>query len=634
MEHPGFYTDYSDCPWTGLKIPKEQEENIKWRRRLRIAANDDLGLRQTLKQACAQSPIFWLNAFGWTFHQKRVYDDGVERSVRGIDVHVPFITWKVQDEAIELIKDAIENGRNLLIDKSRDMGASWIIISMFHWYWQFVPGCTFLEMSRNEKYVDKRGDMDTLIEKHRYLHKMQPAWLRPSMDDQVMHLKNQNNGNLISGESTNEHAGQGGRKTAVLMDECARMREAEEIDLALTDTTSCKIYNSTPQPNSYFGKLKRSRICTILEMPWWRHPLKGRGCELVDAHGAEIGYTCPINKKWTSQWYNIQVNGIRDPRDPDKWINEPRTKKDLAQNVDMNHDQAGSMFFDSGEVEMHRRRFACDPLQVGSIAFLDQDLRPDQRYAILKRRLGESLTWTKTGERGWRLWCGLIDGRPDQTHAYTLGVDISAGTGGSNSVITVYDADTNRIVAKFWSATISPYDLCEEAIKAGVWFGGRTGAAVLNWETTGGVGSQFTKQLKTIGYRPQYVRRHSTKRGEPKVDQRGWHNTPVTKEVLLAEYAQGMKALKVINPCDPALDECLGYHYDDLGRLKAGAGGIDDDSGASATHGDHVIADGLSYLAREDVGKAPAVPVKVPKDSYEGMKRRDMQRRNRKDEWN
>lgn len=633
MEHPGFYGDYTECPITGLKIPKRKGENIKWRRKLRIAANGDLGLRQTLRQACAQSPIFWLNAFGWTFHQKRVFDDGIERSVRGIDVHQPFVTWKVQDEAITLIKDAVENGRNLLIDKSRDMGASWIVISVFHWYWQFVPGCTFLEMSRNEKYVDKRGDMDTLIEKHRYLHKMQPVWLRPDVEDNMMHLKNRRNGNLITGESTNEHAGQGGRKTAVLLDECARMREAEEIDLALTDTTACKIYNSTPQPNSYFGKLKRSRICTILEMPWWRHPLKGRGAELVPSNGADIGYTAPAGMKWTSLWYKIQVEGIRDPRDPDKWINEPRTKKDLAQNVDMNHDQAGRMFFDAAEIELHRRRFVQEPLQMGSLLFLDQTLRPDQRYSILRRRLADALTWSKGGDRNWRIWCNLIDGRPDQTHAYTIGADISAGTGGSNSVITVYDVDTNRIVAKFWSALISPYDLCEEAIKVGVWFGGRSGAPVLNWETTGGVGSQFTKQLRKIGYRPQYVRRSTTKRNEPKTKHRGWHNTPTTKEVLLAEYAQGMLSMNVVNPCGDALDECLGYYYDDLGRLKAGAGGVDDDSGASATHGDHVIADALAFLAKEDVGKAPAVPVRVPKDSYEGIRRRDLSRRRQKDAW-
>jgi hypothetical protein len=73
-------------------------------------------------------PIFWLNAFGWTFLQKKVGDEGHE-AVRPVpQSHVPFITWKVQDDAIVDLVDAIDNGHDALIHKSRDMGASWIVV--------------------------------------------------------------------------------------------------------------------------------------------------------------------------------------------------------------------------------------------------------------------------------------------------------------------------------------------------------------------------------------------------------------------------------------------------------------------------------------------------------------------------
>ena len=628
------------CPETGLQIPKTVKGNLEWRRKMRSKANSDPAFRAVMRAACKSSIYFWINAFGWTFLQKKVGSDGVERKVIGNSTNVPFITWKIQDETIAQLLECIGNphdemsgGKNALINKSRDMGASWLVLTVFHWYWQFLPGCTFLEMSRNMKYVDQRGNMDSLFEKHRYLHKMQPTWLRPGVEDNVAKLVNVDNGNVIIGESTNEHAGQGARKTAVLLDEFARVREAEEIDLALDDTTSCKLYNSTPQgPETWFSKLYKGRACISIDMPWFRHPDKGFGATLTDAHGAEIGYPCLPGKKWTSPWYHRLVHG-----DPKTGIGA-RSRRSIAQNVDMNHGQSGRMFFAADEIEQHRYRFEAPPLAIGTLEYLQGGMRDDQRFMLLRRRDADALTFSHTGrnavEEEWKLWCKLIGGRPDQTHAYTLGVDISAGTGGSNSIITVYDATARRVIAKMWSATTNPYILAEEAVKMGIWCGGRTGCAVLNWETNGGVGAQFTQQIKKIGYNPQYQRRNFAKRGHPKMNKRGWHSDPVLKEALLAEYRDGLKGMEIINPCRESLDECLSYIYDDNWKLTPGSGGVDESSGASATHGDHAIADALAFLAREDVGKGHPATITAPRNSYEGIRQEDDRvRQRREDVW-
>lgn len=609
------------CPHTGLVIPKATEANLVWRRDLRKSANRDRGLQRAIRQACASSPIFWLNAFGWTFHQFDVGMDGRQVSVTGMSTHVPFITWQIQDSVITQLQECIDNGENVLIDKSRDMGASWLCLSVFHWYWQFVPGTTFLEMSRTEKYVDVRGNMDTLFEKHRYLHRMQPAWLRPEMDDNLLRLRNERNGNLLVGESTNQHAGQGARKTAVLLDEFARVREAEEIDLALSDTTPCKIYNSTPQgPDTWFSRLKHSRACRIIELPWFAHPDKSRGAELTDRDGADIGYSCVPGKKWTSPWYRHQQ--------------DTRSKRDLASNVDMNHGQAGRTFFDAGEIEEHRRQFQRNPLLTGRLIYSLGDQRSDSRLNILRHEEVDAIRLVRGGDEGrWQFWCELIDGRPDQTHAYTIGVDISAGTGTSNSVITIYDATTNRVVAKYVNANISPYDLAEEAVKAGVWFGGMTGVAVMNWETNGGVGAQFTTRLTSIGYRVIWCRRDPTKFGKPKTSKRGWNSTPELKEDLLGVYANGLKTLEIITPCRETLDEALGYTYDDSWRLVAGSAGIDEASGASATHGDRVVSEALAFLAREDVQIKSSPPAVAPKNSLMYYRRKRNEKKRNDDAW-
>jgi hypothetical protein len=59
----------------------------------------------------APSVFVWLNLFGWTFRPKIVNPDGTERSTKGAEAHYPFITWKVQDEAVDRDLEAIETGR-------------------------------------------------------------------------------------------------------------------------------------------------------------------------------------------------------------------------------------------------------------------------------------------------------------------------------------------------------------------------------------------------------------------------------------------------------------------------------------------------------------------------------------------
>lgn len=609
------------CPDTGLVIPKGLVANLEWRRTLRKQANADLGLRKTLFQACAVSPLFWINAFGWTFHQNEITVSGKRVATQGQSSNAPFITWLCQDVVIQTLRHCIDNGENVLIDKSRDMGASWLTLTMFHWYWQFVPGTTFLEMSRNVDAVDAKGDMDSLFERHRYLYRMQPVWLRPPLVDTFMKLINERNNNALVGESTNQHAGQGGRKTAVLLDEFARVQQAEEIDLSLSDTTSCKIYNSTPQgPHTWFSRLKKSRACRVLELPWFAHPDKSRNAKLIPLEGAEIGYSCMAGMKWSSPWYEQVIVG--------------RSKRDIAMNIDMCHGQAGRTFFDAVEIEKHRAKFEADPLHCGQLVHLLQEERSDVRLDVLKERNVKAIRFVDGGTvRPWSLWCNLIRGRPDQTHAYTLGCDISAGTGSSNSVISVYDATLQQIVAKFVSSTTSPYELAEEAVRAGIWFGGTSGTAVLNWEATGGVGAQFTTQIGKLNYNPCWHRRDITKFNKPKTKKRGWHSTPDTKADLLGLYAGGLESLDIINPCGQALDEALAYVYDDNGRLVAGAAGIDESSGASATHGDHVIADALAFIAREDVPDSQPRPQRIPKNSILYFRQQQKARNRERNPW-
>lgn len=583
-------------PYTGLIIPKGLAENVLWRKKLVESAKLSLSTRRALKAASAKSPLFWLNAFGWTFLQKQVQTDGRSVAVSGAGSHVPFVTWRVQDDAVVKLVGAIEGGYDAVIHKSRDMGASWLAIALFQWFFQFRPSTTFLELSRKEVLVDRRGDMDSLFEKHRYLMKWQPEWLRPQrLVDNSMHLENKDIGCTIEGESTNADAGQAARKTAILLDEFARVKEGDEIDLATADTSACRIFNSTPGgPNTHFTRVWRQmksgvREGKIISLPWWMHPDKGAGARVeVREAGEEV----------VSPWFLAEE--------------KRRSKRNLSQNIKGEHGKAGDLFFDPDEIENHRKAYQADPLLVGNIKLIEDALE-EQKIAVVRRMDHAALVFLeRLAFAPWRLWVPLVKGRPSQTTRYVFGVDISHGSGGSNSVITVVDHYTNMVVAKFWDAFTSPEDLAEMTALAGVWFGGTAPPLVVFEKNGPGViyGRKLVQRLKYPGI---YYQEVVDQRGKMKTRKWGWHSSDSKKQILLGEYREALKVNAVINPCREALDEALEYTYDDNAKLVPGSLG-EEEGGGNALHGDHVIADALAQMGRRDLpSKERDTPARLPR---------------------
>jgi hypothetical protein len=156
-------------------------------------------------------------------------------------------------------------------------------------------------------------------------------------------------------------------------------------------------------------------------------------------------------------------------------------------------------------VEKHRRDFERAPLDLGNIAF-DVDVPQDVKFSYIRKMDARVVVWVPNGGRKpWRLWVPLIGGRPNQLTRYVFGVDISAGSGASNSVITVLDHSTGMIVAKFWDAFTSPEELAEIVSFAGIWFGG-TKSPLVVFEKNG-PGIIFGKKLLTLGYPTIYYQK-------------------------------------------------------------------------------------------------------------------------------
>jgi hypothetical protein len=598
------------CPRTGITIPKSFDANLKWRQRIIREASMSEELQGQLRAACRISAHVWFNLFAYTFRPKYVGPDGKTVQAQGHAAVVPFVTWKIQDEFIVELVDAIDTAHDAHIDKSRDMGASWLCLGVFHWFWQFRENMSLMELSRKEEYVDRKGEMDSLFEKHRFLHKWQPAWIRPRrFKDNYMLLGNGDTGSVLIGESTNGDAGRGGRKHAVLLDEFAAVEGAAKILAATADNTGCRIFNSTPAgPHTEFAKIKKEKRARLLELPWWFHPEKGRGAYQI--------YNEKGKPKWVSPWYFEEE--------------KRRSKKEMAQELDMDHGKAGDVFFDEDEIERHRRAHAKAPLLVGAIELAD-DYGPEAMRRIVRRMHSDSVAFV-AGTGDLRLWIPLMDnGRPPQDLTYAFGVDISLGSGDSNSVISVGAVELGMKVAEFASSRVSPERLAEIAAWMGVWFGGKR-PPFINFEVNGPGGIFGRKLIKELSWPFYYTQRVEGTAKEQQTEQFGWHNNKQRKLVTAARYRTAIEKCQLINPSNESLDETLQYVIDETGALIQG--GIKDlTTGARETHGDRVIADMVLWLAMLEAPKRREEAGRPPEGSPAWRREQSLKAQQREGEW-
>lgn len=232
------------------------------------AARRSVGLQRVLLELCRRDIRFWFRHFAWTFDPRLPQP------------HQPFELYPYQEDALQAVMASIEHGEDLLIEKSRDMGISWLILLTFQYYWLFREGSNFHLGSRKQEAVDRKGDISTLFEKLRYNLDWLPNWMKPagwqaSVHDNLLRLINPKNGNVITGESSNENFGRGGRYKAVLFDEFPFWPGQEAAYASAGQSTPCRIVVGTPYgKNNRFADLRFGGKIKTLSIHWSLHPHK------------------------------------------------------------------------------------------------------------------------------------------------------------------------------------------------------------------------------------------------------------------------------------------------------------------------------------------------------------------------
>lgn len=209
-------------------------------------AEKDPKKQAALYEKCRRDPLFWFENFCWTFDPRAEKPD------------MPFILYPYQEWCVKEWLGCIEEQCDFGILKSRDMGASWMIMLIFQYCWLFRPGYNFHVGSRKESEVDQAAidPAETLFGKFRYnLYKL-PRWMRGADDeitDKKLHIQSLKTSNIITGESANPFFGRGSRKRAILADELSFWADADSAWQSCSQSTNCRIALSTPygETNKY-----------------------------------------------------------------------------------------------------------------------------------------------------------------------------------------------------------------------------------------------------------------------------------------------------------------------------------------------------------------------------------------------
>ncbi len=172
------------------------------------------------------------------------YDPRNSKS-KTIPVLLPFILFDRQKEFINYLLETWRDGEHGLVEKSRDMGATWLCCAISICSWLFSPGTSVGWGSRKEQLVDKIGDPDSIFEKLRMLIRYLPKEFMPigfndKQHSSYMKLINPDNGSTITGEA-GDNIGRGGRKSIYFKDESAHYERPEKIEAALADNTDVQI---------------------------------------------------------------------------------------------------------------------------------------------------------------------------------------------------------------------------------------------------------------------------------------------------------------------------------------------------------------------------------------------------------
>ena len=279
---------------------------------------------------------------------------------------IPFLLFPKQKEIVHKLVDAIQNGESKLIEKSRDVGVSWLVVTVFLWFWlQKQGGNDFLLGSRKFEYVDKKGAQDTLFQKFRYnIYNIENAFLPEGWDannnDNIGLITNPETGSFIRAEANNANFATSGRYKAILLDEFSKWEETDtQAWTSTADSSPCRIPVSTPWGmGRKFAQLRFSGAIDVVTFHWKDHPLKAAGLEYGQHPIFREKKNVPL-----SDWYFQECEKRKD-----------NARENIGQELDIDYLTSGKPYFNNLQLQFRYKDLAAKEYKRYSFETIGDDV--------------------------------------------------------------------------------------------------------------------------------------------------------------------------------------------------------------------------------------------------------------------
>ena len=286
-------------------------------------------LQTAYNELCRKDILYWFKNFLYTDKNKTIYGNDMP------DI-LPFVPYEFQEEYIlEVWESIVEWNKpvqerkewvltNIFIEKSRQMGISWLTAGIFLYGFLFHKH-KYTIISRTAEEVDKSWDMDSMFEKIRFMIRHLPIWMLPKgfskeqgrdKTNAYMNITDPEWVASITGKTANPDAGRWGTRNCIFMDEMASMQYAKEIKEAAGANTPCIIYNSTP--NWEGNEFYRTRKLTM--------PHKNDNGDMVEPEVKWLRYHWSDHPLYTAERYKEKIKG--------------KTPEEIAQEFEIDYNVA------------------------------------------------------------------------------------------------------------------------------------------------------------------------------------------------------------------------------------------------------------------------------------------------------
>lgn len=258
---------------------KNPDYNAIFKYRLEALARirKDPSVLPALRAYYRDNPADFINDWGVTFDPRNasIIDPATGKARPTL---IPFILFPKQREFINWTVEHWIEQKPGIVEKSRDMGISWLAVALGATLCLFRDGVVVGFGSRKEEYVDKKDGPKSLFWKARQFIKYLPPEFRGDWDERkhspYMRINFPTTGSYIAGEA-GDSIGRGDRSSIYFVDEAAHLERPELIDASLSQTTNCRIdMSSVNGMSNPFAEKRHSGKIDVFTFHWRDDPRK------------------------------------------------------------------------------------------------------------------------------------------------------------------------------------------------------------------------------------------------------------------------------------------------------------------------------------------------------------------------